>query len=77
MRAVWPPASQILPFCSEETLSQLEANLASLPSITQLLLDGKTPDDITAMLLYGIGVSPGAQARGIGYGARGLRGMGF
>lgn len=31
---------QVLPFCSEETLTILEANLGSMPTITKLLNDG-------------------------------------
>ena len=38
---------QILPFCSEETLVTLETNLGSMPSVTQLLNSGLTPQGIT------------------------------
>ena len=48
---------QVLPFASEETLQQLEANLASVPSVTDLLHQGLTPRDITDRLLAGIGLS--------------------
>lgn len=43
---VFPP-SQVLPFCSEETLEILEKNLGSLPSITNMLNDGLSAQDIT------------------------------
>lgn len=46
---------QVLPFCSEETLQQLEANLSGLPSVTKLLQSGASPQDITDMILKGIG----------------------
>ncbi len=45
---------QILPFCSEETLTTLEGNLAKLPSVTQMLNDGLTADDITDRILAGL-----------------------
>lgn len=32
--------SQVLPFCSEETLTILEANLGSMPTVTTLLNEG-------------------------------------
>lgn len=51
---------QVLPFAGEETLQQLEANLASMPSVTELLHQGLAPKDITEKLLAGIGVSEGA-----------------
>lgn len=38
--------AQVLPFCSEETLQILERNLGSLPSVTQLLNEGLTAQDI-------------------------------
>ncbi|KAI8470549.1 MAG: heat shock protein Hsp33 [Monoraphidium minutum] len=46
---------QVLPFCSEETLEQLEKNLTGLPSITKLLQSGATPQSITDLILEGIG----------------------
>ncbi|KIZ01469.1 putative chaperonin [Monoraphidium neglectum] len=48
---------QVLPFCSEETLEQLEKNLSSLPSVTKLLQSGATPQDITDRILDGIGTA--------------------
>lgn len=51
---------QVLPFAGEETLQQLETNLASMPSVTELLHQGLGPKAITEKLLAGIGVSPRA-----------------
>jgi molecular chaperone Hsp33 len=46
---------QVLPFCSDETLEQLEKNLSTMPSVTKMLQAGDTPRDITARILEGIG----------------------
>lgn len=48
---------QVLPFCSEETLEKLEANLKSMGSASHLLAEGNTPADITQMILKDIGVA--------------------
>ncbi|KAA6421714.1 MAG: hypothetical protein FRX49_08325 [Trebouxia sp. A1-2] len=48
---------QVLPFAGEDTLRQLEVNLASVPSVTELLHQGLGRKDITARLLEGIGLS--------------------
>jgi len=40
-------ASQVLPFCSEETLEQLERNLSTLPSVTEMLNSGLSAQGIT------------------------------
>lgn len=53
---------QILPFCSEETLSQLETNLGTMPSITKMLNDGLGAAGVTARILEGLGESPDAQS---------------
>ncbi|GLC33131.1 hypothetical protein PLESTB_000367000 [Pleodorina starrii] len=53
---------QILPFCSEETLVQLESNLSSMPTITTLLNEGCSAQDITERILEGLGVLPEGQA---------------
>lgn len=39
---------------------QLEKNLRSVPSVTQMMSSGMSPEDITARILDGIGVGPGA-----------------
>jgi hypothetical protein len=64
----------VLPYCSEETLEQLERNLSGLPSLTQMLNSGMTPQDITDTILADIGaieevrgaggVIPGSWGRG-------------
>lgn len=46
---------QVLPFCSDETLAALEANLNGMPSVTAMLNSGASPQDITARILDGIG----------------------
>ncbi|GIL44968.1 hypothetical protein Vafri_2407 [Volvox africanus] len=53
---------QILPFCSEETLAQLEQNLTSMPTITTMLNDGMSVQDITERILDGLGALPEGQA---------------
>lgn len=49
---------QILPFCSEETLSQLETTLTTMPSVTQMLSSGMSPQDIADRILEGMGRAP-------------------
>jgi molecular chaperone Hsp33 len=44
---------QLLPNASELAIDKLEANLKAMPSVTQLLNDGKTPEDIAEMVLNG------------------------
>ena len=44
---------QLLPGAKEDIIDIIEANISAIPSITQLLSDGKTPDDIAGMLLSG------------------------
>ena len=48
---------QVLPFASEETLAQLEQNIAASGSVTDMLHGGATAHDITERLLRGLGVS--------------------
>jgi molecular chaperone Hsp33 len=48
---------QVLPFCSDETLDQLEKNLTGMPSMTQLLNQGLSPQEITDKILAGLGSS--------------------
>ncbi len=49
-------ACQVLPFASEATLSQLEANIAGCPSVTDMLHEGSDARGITARILAGLGV---------------------
>lgn len=48
-------AVQVLPFCSEETLVQLEKNLSGLPTVTAMLNQGMTVQDITNKWVGGLG----------------------
>ena len=42
---------QALPGASDEQIADLEAKLSGIPSMTQMLDDGKTPEDILADIL--------------------------
>ena len=44
---------QLLPGATEEEISQLEHNLAVMPSVTHMLDAGKTPEDMMYMLMEG------------------------
>ncbi len=44
---------QLLPGASEADISRLEANIAAMPSVTELLRAGKTPRDIMELALAG------------------------
>lgn len=46
---------QVLPFAEEESVQQLEKNIAKAGSMTKMLNDGLTPKDITDRLLEGLG----------------------
>jgi len=46
---------QLLPGANEDVIEKLESNVNTMPPITGLLSEGKTPDDIAAMLLDGFG----------------------
>lgn len=50
---------QILPFASEETVRQLEANVQGVTSVTELLHQGKGPRDLAEQLLHGLGLADG------------------
>ncbi len=45
---------QLMPFASEEVTEQLEANLSRIHSVTALLEEGKSPEEILALLLEGM-----------------------
>lgn len=45
---------QLLPFASEECISTIEKNIAEIPPVSQLLDEGKTPKEISDMLLAGL-----------------------
>ena len=44
---------QLLPGATEEEISMLENNLANTPSVTQLLSEGKTPEDMMELVMAG------------------------
>lgn len=44
----------LLPFADDETVSQLEKNISAIPSITNMLSDGFTPEEMTAAFLRDI-----------------------
>ena len=46
----------MLPFASDETLSQLESNCKSLPAISDLLAMGMSLEALTEALLQDIGI---------------------
>ncbi len=45
---------QLLPFCPEEVIDQVEKNVAVLPPMTAMLSEGLTPEDIVAKVLDGM-----------------------
>lgn len=47
---------QLMPFAEEEIIAKLEENLQNVTSVTSLLNDGKTPEEILAVLLEGLDV---------------------
>jgi redox-regulated HSP33 family molecular chaperone len=47
------PDLQVLPFCSEETLERLEQNLSGMPTVSQMLNEGLTVEQITARWVRG------------------------
>lgn len=44
---------QLLPFCPEEIIDQIEQNVANLPSVTQMLNEGYTVEKMVATILDG------------------------
>ena len=45
---------QLLPFCPEDVIDKVEANVAKLPSVTSMLAQGMTPEEICAVALEGM-----------------------
>ena len=45
--------AQLLPGARKEAIDMLENNVSTVPSITELLREGKTPEDIAGMVLDG------------------------
>jgi molecular chaperone Hsp33 len=47
---------QLMPFAEEEVISRLETNLAKVTSVTRLLEEGNTPEQLLGLLLEGMEV---------------------
>jgi len=47
---------QVMPFCSDEILDKVEANLSSIPSVTDMMSQGMTPEDMLNKVLEGLDV---------------------
>ena len=45
---------QLMPFAEESVIARLEKNLAGFPSVTQVLDQGKSPEDMLSLLLEGM-----------------------
>ena len=45
---------QLMPFAEEEVIEQLEKNIGKLPSVTTMLEEGNTPEDMIARILEGL-----------------------
>ena len=47
---------QMMPFATEETISQIEENLKQVTSVTALLDQGKSPEELLTILLGNVGL---------------------
>ena len=45
---------QLMPDCQDSVIDTLEENLSKIESVTKLLSDGNTPEDILGKILYGL-----------------------
>lgn len=45
----------LMPFAKENTISTLEKNISKIDSVTNMMKDGKSPEDIANILLDGLG----------------------
>lgn len=45
---------QLMPFAEEETIQKLEQNLSKITSVTEILKEGKTPEELLGILLDGL-----------------------
>ncbi len=45
---------QLMPGASEEVISKLEGNIQGMPTVTEILRQGKTPEDLLSMILDGL-----------------------
>ncbi len=48
---------QLMPFTPEEVIRQIEENLKTLPSVTDMLLAGKTPEEMLETVLAGLDIT--------------------
>lgn len=48
---------QLMPFCSDEIIEKLEENLKTLPSVTDMLSKGMTPEDMLETVLKDLDVN--------------------
>lgn len=48
---------QLMPFTSDEIIEKLEENIKNLPSVTTMLSEGKTPEQILETVLAGFDVT--------------------
>lgn len=49
---------QLLPFADEKCIDIIEKNISVLPPVSQLFAEGKTPEEISGMLLEGLSPEP-------------------
>lgn len=47
---------QMMPFAQEKTISQVEENLKKVPSVTSILNQGHTPEELLGILFDGLGL---------------------
>ncbi len=47
---------QLLPFAEEETIAKLEEKIKTMPTVTEMLEEGKTPEDILELLVGDMGL---------------------
>jgi len=57
---------QLLPGAQDEAIESIEKNVNAMPSITRILSDGKSPEDIAGMLLSGFEYDI-LECRSVGY----------
>ena len=48
---------QLMPFTSDEVIDKLESNIKDLPSVTAMLSEGKTPEEILQTVLDGFEIT--------------------
>ena len=50
---------QLMPFAEEEVIEKLEENIGKLPSVTTMLEEGNTPEEMIARVLDGFDLKAG------------------